>query len=513
MRKLLAIMSVLSVSVVICNTSYAAGSPSSKQRFDSIVTNLDTGGDILVVANIEGCVQSLANNISKFVAALPMTDQNSIEIQKTFNKIPGFLQRNGFYAVQGFGVSVVPRTDGMNTVKEFIGRDRAAASLPLWRGLIGDQPQTMLCPGFIPEDSVFVRTGTGEITQLWKLIRAGIAEFASPAGCAGFERQLSSLSTNMGVNLDKILESLGNEGFFSIQLSRTNVIDIPSAQGPPVRMPCPSLLIVLTVKDDTLIKAIEQPLVRANMPIVRTECESTTVSSINLPMPLPFPFQPSFAIYSNFFLFGSTPAVVSDAVKAFKSSNGLVATPEYKQAFLGMPTVNNGIFYMSPRFMKTIADFQTKIMDSTDGSGNGVSSAAMNELFGAKDETRSAFVVQNCPDGILTVGITSSGGKELVGAVLAAPIGLMAGIAIPSFMKARTTSQMNACINNLRQIEAAKEQWVLSENKKEGDPVEVSGISQYLQGTKIPSCPLGGTYKINAIGVNAGCTIPGHQLP
>jgi len=348
---------------------------------------------------------------------------------------------------------------------------------------------------------------------LWKLIRSGVAEFASPEGNASFERQLSNLSTNMGVHLDKILESIGNEGFFSIQLSRTNVIEIPSAGGSSIKMPSPSLLIVMAVKDDTLIKAMEQPLARAGMPIVRTECESTTVSSINLPMPMPIPFQPSFAICSNFFLLGSSPDVVSDAIKAFKANNGLVATPEYKKAFLGMPTVNNGIEYLSPRFMKTIADLQTKIMESSAGSENKDVLAAMQKIFGAKGETQSAFVTQNLPDGVLTTGITSSGGKELAGTVLAAPVGLMAAIAIPSFMKAKTTSQRMACINNLRIIESAKEQWALAENKKDADQVDVQGISHYIKGDKIPVCPQGGTYKINALGVNAECTIPGHLLP
>ncbi|MFC1461755.1 type IV pilin protein, partial [Verrucomicrobiota bacterium] len=43
--------------------------------------------------------------------------------------------------------------------------------------------------------------------------------------------------------------------------------------------------------------------------------------------------------------------------------------------------------------------------------------------------------------------------------IVVAIIGLLAAIAIPSFMRARTRSQQNACINNLRQIEAGKEQY------------------------------------------------------
>src|ERR1039458_8348824 len=45
---------------------------------------------------------------------------------------------------------------------------------------------------------------------------------------------------------------------------------------------------------------------------------------------------------------------------------------------------------------------------------------------------------------------------------------MMLAIAIPNFVKARDVSMMNACINNLRQIDAAKQQWALESGKKTG---------------------------------------------
>ena len=49
--------------------------------------------------------------------------------------------------------------------------------------------------------------------------------------------------------------------------------------------------------------------------------------------------------------------------------------------------------------------------------------------------------------------------------IVVAIIGLLAAIAIPNFVRARTQSQKNACINNLRQIDGAMQQWAL-ENKQ-----------------------------------------------
>ena len=52
--------------------------------------------------------------------------------------------------------------------------------------------------------------------------------------------------------------------------------------------------------------------------------------------------------------------------------------------------------------------------------------------------------------------------------IVVAIIGLLAAIEIPSFMRARTTSQQNACINNLRRIEAAKDQFALENGLTNG---------------------------------------------
>ena len=75
--------------------------------------------------------------------------------------------------------------------------------------------------------------------------------------------------------------------------------------------------------------------------------------------------------------------------------------------------------------------------------------------------------------------------------IVVAIIGLLAAIAIPNFIRARTTAQMNACINNLRQIDGAIQQWAL-ENKKDASASPVfTDISAYLKNSVI--CPSGGT--------------------
>ena len=508
--------SVLVLTVAACAACYSAEPAQdparSQQRFTSIVTNLDTGGDLLVVANLEGYVQGLVDGITPLLLTAADSAGDPATAKATIAKIPGFLQKNGFYAVQGFGLSVVPLADGLNKTKSFVCRDPAAADLPLWRGLVGGAPRYLKCAAFLPADTVLSRTGTGDPKQLWSLVRSGVAEFGGPQGTAGFEQMLSAAATNMGVNLDAVIASFGEEGFFSVQLSRSATVELPAAPGAaPVKIPRPALLIGIALQDGTLLKAVESSLARAKVAMLKTPAESIEIRSVNLPVPAPFPVQPSFTIYSNFFLFGSTPEVVSDAIKAFNGKSGLIAMPEYRQAVEGLPVVNNGVFYLSPRLLNTIRDVQ-KAAAQGGGEQGAQMAGVVQRLLGAGGDVQSAFVVQNLNSGVLTTGRSTSGGKEMVGSVLMAPAGLMAAIAIPSFMKARTTSVQNACINNLRMIDAAKEQWALENNKAAGQAVDAKDIVDYLKGGQIPVCPQGGTYKLNPIGNNPECNIPGHAL-
>ena len=89
--------------------------------------------------------------------------------------------------------------------------------------------------------------------------------------------------------------------------------------------------------------------------------------------------------------------------------------------------------------------------------------------------------------------------------IVVAIIGLLAAIAIPNLVRARSTSQANACINNMHQIDGAVTEWALEKGKKTGDPAPslTADLTPYLKlnsSSSIPSCPAGGSYIMGTIG-------------
>lgn len=92
-------------------------------------------------------------------------------------------------------------------------------------------------------------------------------------------------------------------------------------------------------------------------------------------------------------------------------------------------------------------------------------------------------------------------------------IPLMLAIAVPNFIQARNIAMQNACINNLRQIDAAKKEWALENGKSGGDVPTAADLKPYFKNGVFPTCPAGGTYTIGAVSNVPTCSIPGHVLP
>jgi prepilin-type N-terminal cleavage/methylation domain-containing protein len=108
--------------------------------------------------------------------------------------------------------------------------------------------------------------------------------------------------------------------------------------------------------------------------------------------------------------------------------------------------------------------------------------------------------------------------------IVVAIIGLLAAIAIPNFIKSRTTSQQNACINNLRLIDSSKQQWALEQRKQSTDTPQGTDLQPYLgrgSSGELPSCPVDTTYTFansytpNNIGTPPVCLLVSstHILP
>jgi len=101
--------------------------------------------------------------------------------------------------------------------------------------------------------------------------------------------------------------------------------------------------------------------------------------------------------------------------------------------------------------------------------------------------------------------------------IVVAIIGLLAAIGMPNYLRARTTSQLNSCLNNLRQIDAAIQQYALENKRAPAASVSESDVTPYLKNLVV--CPSGGTafidsYQLFDVSTHPVCLrVPSHVLP
>src|ERR1051325_1863786 len=104
--------------------------------------------------------------------------------------------------------------------------------------------------------------------------------------------------------------------------------------------------------------------------------------------------------------------------------------------------------------------------------------------------------------------------------IVVAIIALLATVAIPSLVKARSTAQAQGCITNLQTIDGAKTPWALEKNKGgDATPTE-DDLKPYIKlnsAGNIPGCPASGTYTIGSVNAHPTCSYgnatPPHKIP
>jgi prepilin-type N-terminal cleavage/methylation domain-containing protein len=119
---------------------------------------------------------------------------------------------------------------------------------------------------------------------------------------------------------------------------------------------------------------------------------------------------------------------------------------------------------------------------------------------------------------------TGSGGFTLVEImIVVAIIGLLCAIVIPNYIKARANAQSNACINNMREMSNAADQFALEHGKTTGYhfvyPDDITAYLKLTSSGEVPPCPAGGTYDLQLVGSipQAICSLadtvtPAHML-
>lgn len=90
--------------------------------------------------------------------------------------------------------------------------------------------------------------------------------------------------------------------------------------------------------------------------------------------------------------------------------------------------------------------------------------------------------------------------------IVVAVIAFLSAIVIPNYIKARQTSERQACIANLKQLQSAKVTYALDTPNLGSGEIFMSGlVPDYIKVT--PRCPINGTYTIGSYEEEPTCSL------
>ena len=482
-----------------------------KTSFTEVTSQLDPGGNFYMYLGTAQWLDGLATKVGawrqKFAAMPGLKPDNAANVNKAFDLATRLIKDSGIEDISGVGLSSVEIEKGVYRNKALLHHYPGKGNGFLWQ-LAGKEPHPLTGLGLLPANTALAVFSDVDLPVLWTVAQKEIGQSDLPKAQEWLQKLPAEFEKKTKVKWDTFLNSLGGEFGLVITLDPSNNIPVPLPGG-ALQIPTPGLMLAVKVNDDTIFNRIDEQL-KANPQVISVDKSGLKMRTMPVPVPFIGELRPSTASSGGYLFIATSDALINEALAVKSGQNpGLKATAEFKQLAQGLPDQGNQFCYMSQRFADTLIRVQQQAMANTART-----EPQMAQWMQSFYRNRPAFAYSigiNTPDGCLTIG---NGSQSYANAVLlpaAFVTGMMAAIAIPNFIKARTISQQNACINNLRQIDAAKNEWALEKGKKDGDVPAKEDLKPYLR--KWPVCPQGGTYTINAVGKPPECSIPGHALP
>ncbi len=486
-----------------------------KTSFNEVTAQLDPGGDFYLYLGTAQWLDGLAVKVGHWrqtFSAMPgIKPDDATNVNKAFDIVTRLIKDSGIEDVSGVGLSSVEIENGVFHNKALVHHYPGKGTGFLWR-LAGKEPHPLTGLDLLPADTALAVFSDVDLPLLWEITQKEVAQSDLPKAQEWLKKLPTVFEQKTEVKWNAFLDSLGGEFGLVITLDASNNVPIPLPGG-ALQISEPGLFIVVKVNDDTIFNRIDQQL-KANPQVISVDKPGLKMRTLPLPIPIPLPIalKPSTATSGGYLFIATSDELINHAL-AVKSGQkpGLKSTAEFKHLAQGLPDRGNQFVFASQRFAQVLSQIQQQVVNSKVKTDPQMAKW-MQSIF----RNRPAFAYSvgiNTPDGCLTVG---NGSQSYANTALLAPVaavGMLSAIAIPNFVKARATSQKNACINNLRQIDAAKNEWALEKGKKSTDVPTEDDIKAYLYHSKLPLCPAGGTYTINAVGEPPVCSIPDHKLP
>ncbi|MBI4664535.1 MAG: hypothetical protein HY735_37560 [Verrucomicrobia bacterium] len=484
-----------------------------KNSFKEVTSHLDPGGSFYLYWGTEKILNELSakvlglQNLIETIGEIPASDR--AVVQRAFGIAARLIKNSGVEAISGLGTSSIAREPGFYQSKFMVHHYRGQNSGFIW-SLFGMNAHPLSGMDLLPATTALASFSDFDLGQLWSAVTNEIAQAGFAAAQSWVQSFPAEFQQATKIELNQLLGSLGGEYGLILTLDDSKQVPIPMGTQ-ALQVPEPGLLLALKVKDDTIFDRIDQLLTenpQTGKLVVKSDKEGLRMRTLPVPLPLPVALRPSLARAGDYLLIATTDALIEEALAVKRGEKkGWKHSEEFKRLSQGTPNEGNQFLFLSQRFGQMSAKLQQQALRMNPQVKPG-QMESLQKLFGGGDIAYTYVVGANTEEGWLAVGNgNQSFSQALLAPAFVFPAGVLAGIAVPSFVKAREKAQRAAILNNLEKIRQAKEQWAQENKKREGDLPSESDLAPFLPGGKIRNAR-GETYNFNAIGKTPVALLP-----
>lgn len=341
-------------------------------------------------------------------------------------------------------------------------------------------------------------------TELEQFLNANLPDIAEQV------RQGETTLKTLGLPVEDLLESLKRGVTFGLTLHPERVLPIPLPDGQT--LPEPGVTLSLEDPSGSLLHAVTQ-VFGPNLPpafrFVATDRDGITVHRIpTLPLPIPMPLNPQLAALDSRLVFATSDELMNELIER---RGGDIDSPLHAHVAAIDADEAYQLWILAPEVLDLV-DEKISLALRTVPDGDKFTPVAKAYLGMITHMIPRAIASQKRGDiGVTTLLHDHAMMESSLGgsAAFMAPamLSLTASVAVPAFSQAREASQRNACINNMRRIEAAKDMWAIENNQPTGSAPTRADLEEYLE--EWPECPDGGVYTLGKVGESPSCSVHG----
>lgn len=424
------------------------------ERFYTVGEKLDPGGSLYLYVDLKEALKGWMEQFGSILeqGGAPMGAAMGYAMaDNAFDLL-------GLYGVEDLGISVVKKNE-YNHMKTYV---RCPGEKKGIFRLLGGGPHAFGTLDYAPPDAVLFRYVDLDAGQALVLVRNVIQTVAGEMGLAAFNEGLAKISEELGFNIEQAINSLKGEFTMFGSLDPLEKLTIPISQQQPVEFPAPRFALLTSVEDATLYDGLKAAFIKTEREVEESVQDGMRRLSIALPPSETYQLDPVLAFDGNHVFFATHSGYLDTILATKQGTENLSGQPEFQEVMEGLPDTGNGMIFVSRRLQEEI---QTLIQQLATVAAESGELGPLGMMTTTQEPKGMACVRVNEPEGVFIAANSQMGGAQTLIMTGGAPMaGLMAAIAVPNFIQARSRAKVARARSEIRNLAVNLETYYIDHN-------------------------------------------------